>query len=353
MNERLAEVEDRYEKLTREISDPSAFADLDQYAKLTREHSELQEVVEAFRAYRALETQAEEARALLGDPELGSLAREELAQAEVGLEETSARLKSLLLPKDPLDEKNVILEIRAGTGGEEAALFAAELFRMYSRHAERNRWQIETLSSNPTGIGGLKEIIALIKGQRVYSRLKFESGVHRVQRIPATESGGRIHTSAVTVAVLPEADEVDVAIRPEDIRLDVFRAGGAGGQHVNRTESAVRITHLPSGIVVSCQDEKSQHKNRARAMKILQSRLFEQMKGEAESERSEERRAQVGTGDRSERVRTYNFPQGRVTDHRINLTLYRLEEFLEGDLDPVVDALLADAQAQLLGQGDA
>jgi peptide chain release factor 1 len=353
LNERLAEVEDRYEKLTREISDPSAFADLEQYAKLAREHAELQEVVEVYRAYRALEVRAEEARGLLQDPELGDLAREELSEAQRGLEESGARLKTLLLPKDPLDEKNVILEIRAGTGGEEAALFAAELFRMYSRYAERNRWEVEVLSSNPTGIGGLKEIIALIKGQRVYSRLKFESGVHRVQRIPQTESGGRIHTSAVTVAVLPEADEVDVAIRPEEVRIDVFRAGGAGGQHVNRTESAVRVTHLPSGIVVSCQDEKSQHKNRARAMKILQSRLFDRMKEEAETERSEERRSQVGSGDRSERIRTYNFPQSRITDHRINLTLYRLEEFLEGGLDSVVDALVADAQAELLGQGEA
>jgi peptide chain release factor 1 len=353
LTDRLHDVEDRYEKLTREISDPSALGDVEQYTKLAREHSELQELVETFRSYRELSKRADEARGLLQDPELGELAREDLAEAESQLAGAEARLKELLLPKDPLDEKNVILEIRAGTGGEEAALFVAELFRMYSRYAERQRWQVEVLSSNPTGIGGLKEIIALVKGRRVYSRLKFESGTHRVQRIPVTESGGRIHTSAVTVAVLPEADDVDVAIRPEEIRMDVYRSGGAGGQHVNRTESAVRITHLPSGIVVACQDEKSQHKNRARAMKILQSRLLERMIAEAETERSEERRAQVGSGDRSERIRTYNFPQGRLTDHRINLTLYRLEAILEGELDDVVEALVADAQAESLGRGEA
>jgi peptide chain release factor 1 len=349
--EKLAEVEGRYEALTNELSDPAVVSDLDRYRRLTREHAELHEVVGAYREYLRLGAQAEEAQSLLEDPELRELAREELSETSERLEALEARLKILLVPKDPLDEKNVILEIRAGTGGEEAGLFAADLLRMYSRYAEEKGWQVELLSSNETGIGGIKEVIGLIKGDRVYSRLKFESGVHRVQRVPVTESSGRIHTSAVTVAVLPEADEVDVQIQPDDLRMDVFRASGAGGQHVNRTESAVRITHLPSGIVVSCQDEKSQHKNRARAMKILQARLFEQAKREADSERSEERRSQVGSGDRSERIRTYNFPQSRITDHRINLTLHRLSEALQGDLDPMVDALVAHAQADALGRG--
>ncbi len=349
---KLGEVEVRFERVTRELSDPSALSDLDRYRSLTREHSELHEVVEAFREYRDLLHRAAEARGLLGDPEMGELAREELDAVEARLGEAERQVQLYLLPKDPLDEKNVILEVRAGTGGEEAALFAAELFRMYVRYAEEKGWQVEVLSTNETGIGGFKEVVALIRGSRVYSRLRFESGVHRVQRVPETEACGRIHTSAVTVAVLPEADEVDVDIRPEDLKMDVFRAGGAGGQHVNKTESAVRITHLPSGIVVACQDEKSQHKNRAKALKILQARLFEQAEREAASERSEERKAQVGSGDRSERIRTYNFPQTRVTDHRINLTLHRLPEILEGRLDPLVDALVAHVQAEVLGRGE-
>ncbi len=351
--EQLGRVEARYEALTRELADPDVLADPERYRRTAQEHAELREVVEAYRAYRQLKARVDEARSLVEDPELGELAAEELEEAGAALQKAEARLRELLVPRDPLDRKNVILEIRAGTGGEEAALFAAELFRMYTRYAESRGWKVEVLSSHPTGIGGLKEVIALVKGRDVYSRLKFESGVHRVQRVPVTESGGRIHTSAVTVAVLPEADDVDVEIRPEDLRVEVFRASGAGGQHVNRTESAVRITHLPTGITVSCQDEKSQHKNRARAMKILQARLFEKAQREAEAARSAERRAQVGSGDRSERIRTYNFPQGRVTDHRINLTLYRLREFLEGELDPVVDALVARAQAESLGQGSA
>jgi len=347
----LSQVEDRFEELTRELADPRALADLEVYRRLTREHADLQELVAEVRLYRGLGARVEQARGLLGDPDMRELAREDLAEAEGLLAESEGRLRELLLPKDPLDEKDVILEIRAGTGGEEAGLFAADLFRMYSRYAEEKGWGVEVLSSNATGIGGLKEVVALVKGKRVYSRLKFESGAHRVQRIPATESGGRIHTSAVTVAVLPEADEVDVEIRPEDLKLDVFRAGGAGGQHVNKTESAVRLTHLPSGIVVSCQDEKSQHKNRARALKILRARLFEAAQQEAEQERSDERRSLVGSGDRSERIRTYNFPQNRVTDHRINLTIHRLGEVLEGNLEPLVEALTAESQAEALGRG--
>jgi len=351
--ETLSQVEDRFEKLTRELADPSALSDLEAYRTLTREHAELKDLVEEVQVYRGLAARVEQARELLGDPDLRDLAREDLAEAEDLLAGSEERLRELLLPKDPLDEKDVILEIRAGTGGEEAALFAADLFRMYTRYAEERRWAVEVLSSNPTGIGGLKEVVALVKGKQVYSRLKFESGAHRVQRIPATESGGRIHTSAVTVAILPEADEVDVEVRPDDLKIDVFRAGGAGGQHVNRTESAVRLTHLPTGIVVSCQDEKSQHKNRARALKILRARLFEAAQQEADRERSDERRSLVGSGDRSERIRTYNFPQNRVTDHRIGLTLHRLEEVLEGDLDPLVEALAAEDRAEALGRGGA
>lgn len=351
--EKLAEVEDRHEKVTREMSDPATLANRDRYRDLAREHSELQRVVEACRAVRMLHQQAEEARALLGDPDLGGLAREELRDAEAGLVAAKQHAQELLMPRDPLDTKNVILEVRAGTGGEEAGLFAAELLRAYTRYAELNGWKVETLSVSETGIGGIKEVVVLVKGAEVYSRLKFESGVHRVQRVPVTESGGRIHTSAVTVAVLPEADEVDIQVDPEDIRMDVFRASGAGGQHVNKTESAVRLTHLPSGIVVACQDEKSQHKNRAKAMKILEAKLFEQAQWEADSERSADRRSQVGSGDRSERIRTYNFPQNRVTDHRINLTLYKLTEVMEGNLDAVVDALRSHAQAESLGQGSA
>jgi len=309
-------------------------------------------LVDVIRRFRDLRDRVEESKALLNDPELGELAREDLTSAQeelVGIEE---RLKVLLVPVDPLDSKNVILEIRAGTGGDEAALFAAEIYRMYTRYAELKGWKVEVLSSSETGIGGIKEIVALLNGTRVYGRLKFESGAHRVQRVPATESGGRIHTSAITVAILPEADDIDIQIAPDDLRLEVFRAGGAGGQHVNKTESAVRVTHIPSGIVVSCQDEKSQHKNRAKALKILQARLFEKIQEEAQSERSQARKLLVGSGDRSERIRTYNFPQGRVTDHRINLTVYKLQEILEGYMDPLIDPLVAHAQAEALAHGD-
>jgi len=346
--EKLSEVEERYEKINCEMSDPDVLSDMDQYKKLTREHAELQEIVDVYRVYIELEKKIEGAKALLNDPDLKDLAKEELEGSSEELEQVREKLTALLIPKDPLDEKNVILEIRAGTGGEEAGLFAADLYRMYSRFAETKGWKVEELSSNTTGIGGIKEIVALIKGNKVYSSMKFESGIHRVQRVPTTESGGRIHTSAVTVAVLPEADDVDVDVRTEDIRVDVFRASGAGGQHVNKTESAVRLTHIPSGIVVACQDEKSQHKNKLRAMKILKAKLFDHAQQEADDERSDARRSLVGSGDRSGRIRTYNFPQGRVTDHRINLTLYRLPEILEGDLDPVVEALATHARAEML-----
>ena len=276
------------------------------------------------------------------------MAQDEIKNIETRLPELETELKVLLLPKDPMDEKNIILEIRAGTGGEEAALFCADLFRMYSRYAETQRWKVEIMSSSETGSGGLKEVIALIQGNRVYSRLKFEAGTHRVQRVPATESQGRIHTSAVTVAVLPEAEEVDIEIRPEDIRLDVYRSSGPGGQSVNTTDSAVRLTHIPTGLVVICQDEKSQHKNRAKALKVLRSRLLQAEREKQHEMIAENRRSQVGSGDRSERIRTYNFPQGRVTDHRINLTLYKLDAVMEGDIQELVDALVTHAQTEAL-----
>jgi len=299
---------------------------------------------------RALEKDLASTRALLDDPdeEIRRMAAEELKRLEGELRDVQRELKLALIPKDPRDARNVVLEIRAGTGGEEAALFAADLFRMYSRYAERKGWKVEVLSHHPTGMGGFKEVIALIEGKGAYSRLKYESGVHRVQRIPVTESQGRIHTSTVTVAVLPEAEEVEVQIDPKDLRIDVFRASGPGGQHVNVTDSAVRITHLPTGLVVQCQDERSQHKNKAKAMKILMARLLELKRKEQEEKIAKERRSQIGTGERSERIRTYNFPQRRVTDHRIGLTLYRLEEVLEGDLDEIIEALIAHYQAEAL-----
>jgi peptide chain release factor 1 len=294
-------------------------------------------------------------RSLLADPdqEMRRLAREEIDSLTLDLEKLGENLKVLLLPKDPNDEKNILLEIRAGTGGEEAALFAGDLFRMYSRYAELNRWKIEILSQSVTGIGGVKEIIVLVEGQMVYSRLKYESGVHRVQRVPETEAQGRIHTSAVTVAILPEAEEIDVDINPEDLRIDVYRSSGHGGQHVNTMDSAVRITHLPTGIVVTCQDEKSQHKNKAKAMKVLLSRLLDRQQAEQQSKISEERRNMVGSGDRSERIRTYNFPQGRATDHRIGLTLYKLEEVLRGELDLLIDPLTTYFQTEALKKNPA
>ena len=347
---KLEALETRYLDLEKELASPEILNDQEQYRKLAKAHADLRNVVELYRKYRALNQELEENRLLLRDedPEMRALAHEEIKKAEEELPKLENEIKLALLPPDPLDEKNTILEIRAGTGGEEAALFAADLFRMYSRHAELMGWKIEVLSESVAEGGGLKEIICLVSGKKVYSRLKYEAGTHRVQRVPATETQGRIHTSAATVAVMPEADEVDVEIRPEDLRIDIFRASGAGGQHVNKTESAVRITHIPTGIVVSCQDERSQHKNKARAMKVLASRILAAETERQNSELSADRKAQVGSGDRSERIRTYNFPQGRCTDHRINLTLYSLDKIMEGELSPLLDALATSAQAAAL-----
>ncbi len=322
----------------------------DLYQRYAKEHAELKRIAEPYRRFKALREKLLEAESLLEDPdeEIRRMAAEEKERLMEELERVERELKVALLPRDPRDERNVILEIRAGTGGEEAALFAADLFRMYSRYAERKGWKVEVLSSHPTGLGGFKEIVALIQGRGAYSRLKHESGVHRVQRIPITESQGRIHTSTATVAVLPEAEDVEVQVDPRDLKVEVFRASGPGGQHVNKTETAVRITHIPTGIVVQCQDERSQHQNRAKAMKILMARLLELKRRQQEEQIAQERRTQIGTGERSERIRTYNFPQRRVTDHRIGLTLYRLEEVLDGELEEIIEALIAHHQAEAL-----
>ena len=350
---KLESIEQKFIELEQQLSSPDIFNDQEKYKKISKAHSELTEIVTTFRQYKKVLAEIDENKELLKDkdPEIRDLAAIELEGLKESKKELEERLKILLIPKDPLDEKNIILEIRAGTGGEEAALFAADLFRMYNRYAESKNWKVEIMDANETGTGGFKEIIASISGQQVYSRLKYESGVHRVQRVPVTESQGRIHTSAVTVAILPEAEEVDVKIEPSDLRIDVFRASGPGGQSVNTTDSAVRITHIPTGIVVSCQDEKSQHKNKAKAMKVLRSRLLKIMQEEQKRELDASRKAQVGTGDRSERIRTYNFPQGRVTDHRINLTLYNLEAILEGKLDDIIDPLIQYFQAEAIKEG--
>jgi peptide chain release factor 1 len=347
---KVEEIEERFEQLENELARPEIIRDQKTYQSYLKEHSRLSPIVNTFREYRGVQEEIENNRPLLNDsdPEMRKLAREEIDTLKSNLSELEKELKLLLLPQDPNDEKNVILEIRAGTGGEEAALFAADLFRAYTRYAELKGWKTEILSQNITGIGGFKEVILLIEGQKVYSRLKHESGVHRVQRVPETEAQGRIHTSAVTVAVLPEAEEVDVEIDQEDLRIDVFRASGHGGQHVNVTDSAVRITHLPTGLVVSCQDEKSQHKNKAKAMKVLRSRLLDLEIAEQQSKISEERRGMVGSGDRSEKIRTYNFPQSRVTDHRIGRTLHRLEDVLQGQMDMLIDPLVTHFQAEAL-----
>ncbi len=351
MFQRIKDIEKRYEELERLLSDPAVIANRAEYQKLAKEHADLTPLVETFRDYEKAGRQLDEAQQMLreGDEGLRELAKEEIPALKARIGELEQRLTILLLPKDPNDEKNVILEIRAGTGGDEAGLFAADLFRMYARFAELSGWRVEVLSSSAaSGMGGFKEVIAMIEGRGAYSRLKYESGVHRVQRVPVTEAQGRIHTSAVTVAVLPEAEEVEVQIDPNDIRVDVFRSGGHGGQSVNTTDSAVRVTHIPTGLVVSCQDEKSQLKNKAKALKVLRARLLDKMQAENAAQMSEARRKQVGTGDRSERIRTYNFPQGRVTDHRIGLTLYNLQAILDGELQPVIDALATYYQTEEL-----
>lgn len=354
MFERLKEIEQRYRLVESQLSDPALAKRPLEYQRLAKEHSDLLAIVDISRSYRSVLQQLQESRALLRsekDPEVRDLAQEEIEILTSRQRELEERLKDMLTPKDPHDHKNIFLEIRAGTGGEEAGLFVADLFRMYSKFAERRGWRVEVVDSHPTGVGGLKEVIALVEGKGVYSHLKFESGVHRVQRVPVTESQGRIHTSAVTVAVLPEAEDVEVHIDPSDLRVDVFRSSGPGGQSVNTTDSAVRITHLPTGVVVTCQDEKSQHKNKAKALRVLKARLLDQMREEQRKAISQQRRTQVGSGDRSERIRTYNFPQGRVTDHRIGLTLYRLPEVLEGDLDEIIASLQAHYNAEALKEG--
>lgn len=356
MIEQLAAAEARLEQINERLMDPAVVEDQAQYKALMREFKSLSPVIEKYREYKAAQACVDEARELLStplDPDFKELAEEELRQGRADCERCLEELKILLIPKDPDDDKSVIVEIRGGAGGDEAALFAATLYRMYSMYAESKHYKIEVLSLNETELGGIKEISFLIEGDGVYSRLKFESGVHRVQRVPDTESQGRIHTSTVTVAVLPEAEEVEVDINPADLQIDTFRSGGAGGQHVNKTESAIRITHLPTGIVVECQDERSQHKNKEKAMKILRSRIYERMQAEKDAARADERRLQVGTGDRSERIRTYNYPQGRVSDHRIGLTLYKLESFLNGDLDEMIDALITADQTEKLKAGQA
>ncbi|MEW6172588.1 MAG: peptide chain release factor 1 [Bacillota bacterium] len=351
MFEKLAKLEERYENLTSIIADPEVMSDYTRWREHVKARAEIEPVVTVYREYKGVVSEIEDAETLLReekDPEFRELAEEEIEALKEKKEDLTRQLKVLLLPKDPNDEKNVIIEIRAGTGGEEAALFGADLLRMYLKYAERLGWRAEILSSNFTDLGGVKEAIVLIEGRGAYSQLKYESGVHRVQRVPDTEASGRIHTSAATVAVLPEAEEVDVEIDPKDLRVDVFCSTGPGGQSVNTTQSAVRITHVPTGIVVSCQDEKSQHKNRDKAMKVLRARLLDRMEQEQQNAIAQERRTQVGTGDRSERIRTYNFPQNRVSDHRVNLTLYRLEQVMEGDLNELVTALVTYNQAERL-----
>jgi peptide chain release factor 1 len=350
MLEKLEGVEARYVDLENTLSQPDVVKDLEQYQKYTREHADLGKVVSIFRSYKKTVQRLAESVELLddSDPEIKHLAKVDIESLTAEKERLEDQLKKQLMPKDPNDEKNVILEIRAGTGGEEAALFAGDLFRMYNRYSENKNWKVEVVSYHPSGAGGLKEVIAMIHGKGAFSFLKYESGTHRVQRVPATEAQGRIHTSAVTVAVLPEAEDVEVQIEQNDLKVDVYRSTGPGGQSVNTTDSAVRITHLPTGLVVTCQDEKSQLKNKNKAMKVLKARLLDAMIREQDEKRSAERKTQVGTGDRSERIRTYNFPQGRITDHRIGLTLYRLEDVLSGDLDEVIGELTTHFQAKAL-----
>ena len=349
MFDKLDFILEKYEELSRKVSDPDVIARQKEWQRLMKEMSDLEPIVKEYTAYKKAKEELEEAKEILDmedDEELREMAREELKANEAAIEEYTENLKILLLPKDPNDDKNVILEIRAGTGGDEAALFGSDLLRMYLRYAERMRWKTELIESNETEIGGVKEVVMLVKGKGAYSRLKYESGVHRVQRVPETESGGRVHTSAASVAVMPEVDDVEVNLDPNDVRVDVYRASGNGGQCVNTTDSAVRLTHMPTGLVVTCQDEKSQIKNKEKAFKVLKSRLFDLMQQEQNDKIAAERKSQIGSGDRSERIRTYNFPQSRITDHRINLTLYKLDSFLDGDLDEVIDALITEDQAE-------
>ncbi|WP_024613958.1 peptide chain release factor 1 [Clostridium sp. Ade.TY] len=347
--DKLAFIENKYDELSVKISDPSIMANQNEWRKLCKEHAELEIIVGAYKEYKQVIEDLQDSKEMLemeSDKEMKEMLNEEINELKEKEEELENRIQILLLPKDPNDDKNVFVEIRAGAGGDEAALFAANLFRMYTRYAENNRWTVELMSVNETGIGGMKEVVFMIKGNGAYSKLKYESGVHRVQRVPDTESSGRIHTSTATVAVLPEVDDVEVEINEKDIKFDVFRASGNGGQCVNTTDSAVRLTHLPTGIVISCQDEKSQLKNKEKAMKVLRARLYEMAEAERAAGIAEDRKSQVGTGDRSERIRTYNYPQGRITDHRIGLTLYKLETFLNGDIDEVINALITADQAE-------
>lgn len=346
---KLHRLTERLEEVTYLLGSPDVADDMDQYRKLTKEHAELTPVAEVFSSYNQTQADLAEAQTMLADPEMKAFAEEEIATAQTQIAILETELQKLLLPKDADDDKNIFIEVRAGTGGDEAALFAGDLLRMYTRFAERQNWQVEIVSANESDLGGYKEVIVRIIGYGAYSRLKFESGGHRVQRVPTTESQGRIHTSACTVAVMPEADELeDIQLNPADLRIDTFRASGAGGQHINKTDSAVRITHLPSGIVVECQDGRSQHANKAQAMKVLAARLNDIQKREAQAKEAAERKSLIGSGDRSERIRTYNYPQGRVTDHRINLTLHKLDFIMDGDLTELTDALIAEHQAELL-----
>ncbi|MEC9490633.1 MAG: peptide chain release factor 1 [Halanaerobiales bacterium] len=345
LEEKLDELLEKYQKLNSKLSDPEIINDSSRYQKLLRKHAKLKKIVEKYKEYKKVKQGIEEAEEMIeldDDPEVQELAEMEIQELKPKMERLEEKLPIMLLPDDPNDEKNVIVEIRSGAGGDEAALFAADLYRMYSRYAENNGWRVEVMNANASGVGGYKEIIFTVEGEDVFKHLKYESGVHRVQRVPSTESSGRIHTSTATVAVLPEAEEVDIDIDPNDLRIDVYRSSGPGGQSVNTTDSAVRITHVPTDLTVSCQDEKSQHKNKSKAMRILRARLQEKKEQEKQKERAEARKSQVGTGDRSEKIRTYNFPQGRVSDHRINLTLHQLDKILDGDLAPVIDELIEE-----------
>ncbi|HEY6872173.1 MAG TPA: peptide chain release factor 1 [Geobacteraceae bacterium] len=348
MFEKIEELERRFQELESLLSDPAVIANQPEFRRFSREHADLSELVAAYRRYKKVLAEIEGNRELLADPDMKDMAEEELSGLEEEQDRLEGEIKLLLLPKDPNDSKSVILEVRAGTGGDESALFAGDLFRMYSRFAETNRWRVEVISASESERGGYKEVVASVEGEGVYAKLKYESGTHRVQRVPETEAQGRIHTSACTVAIMPEAEDIDIDINPADLKIDVYRSSGAGGQHVNTTDSAVRITHLPTGVVVACQEERSQIKNRAKAMKVLKSRILDSMLTEQNAKLAADRKQQVGSGDRSERIRTYNFPQGRMTDHRIGLTLYRLDALMEGDIGEVVDALRAHYQMEAL-----